>query len=252
MKTGQHRSVACKAAEVESTAEKSNVISTDVRNQLLSDIKNEKKHYGSEQIGMGAGAGQFKDEDVLVNLVDEQPVGRDVAFAVIRPIAGERMIVVGSRKLFSVAQLIDDRLKLLDWKMALQYQLVVAFECRRVADGILHFAKSFHILPRFVYVGQLGSRAIRSPSSMAAIVSALGVFVPSIMKGMRFSRMTVLMYTVITDDAESPMSSQKSTKRFLVSGSSENVMLAMVFLHSFNSKTCVSYTKFTGYVKMAA
>lgn len=203
---------------------------------------------GSEKIAVRASAGQFKDENVLVNLVDEQPVWRDMAFAVVRPVAGERMVVVGRRKLFSIAQLIDNRLKLLNRKMALQHQLVVALECRCVADGILHFAKSSHILSRFVYVGQFGSRAIRSPSSIAAMVSAFGKGSAEIVNGMRFSRTTVLMYTVITEDAERPMLSQKATKRFLVGASSENVMLAMVFLHSFGLKMSVLYANFTGFV----
>ena len=207
---------------------------------------------GSKQVGVGAGAGQFENENVLVYLVDEKPVGCDMAFAVVRPVAGERMVVVGRRKLFSIAQLIDNRLKLLNRKMALQHQLVVALECRCVADGILHFAKSSHILSRFVYVGQFGSCAMRSPSSIAAMVSAFGNGSAEMVKGMRFSRTTVLMYTVITDDAERPMLLQKSTKRFLVGASSEKVMLAMVFLHSFESKTRVSYTKLTGLVKEAA
>jgi hypothetical protein len=38
----------------------------------------------------------------------------------------------------------------------------------------------------------------------------------------------------------------------LVGASSENVMFAIVFLHSFESKTRISYTKLTGVVKGAA
>ena len=41
---------------------------------------------GSKEIAVRAGTGQFKDEDVLVNLVDEQPVGRDMAFTMIGPV----------------------------------------------------------------------------------------------------------------------------------------------------------------------
>jgi hypothetical protein len=44
------------------------------------------------------------------------------------------------------------------------------------------------------------------------------------------------------------MLSQKATKRFLVGASSENVMLAMVFLHSFGLKMSVLYANFTGFV----
>jgi len=36
---------------------------------------------------VGAGAGQFKDEYVLAKLVDEQPIGGNVTFAVASPVA---------------------------------------------------------------------------------------------------------------------------------------------------------------------
>ena len=178
-----------------------------------------------------------------MNLVDEKPVRCDVTFAVVRPVAGERMVVAGRRQFFAVTQFFNDCLKFLDRKMSLQHQFVVTLECGCVADGILHFAKSFHILSRFEYVGQLGSCAMRSPSSIAAMVSALGMFVPSMMKGMRFSRTTVLMYTLMTDDAESPTSSQKRVKRSFVGLSSDIVMLAMLNSPSSMWKTSVLYDK---------
>ena len=207
---------------------------------------------GSEKIAVRAGAGQFKDENVLMNLVDEQPVGCDMAFAVIGPVVAEGVVAVCRRKGFAIGEFGDDRMKLFDRHMPPQHQLVVAFERRGVSDDILHFAKSFHICPRSVYAGWFGSCAMRSPSSIAAMVSAFGNGSAEMVKGMRFSRITVLMYTVITDDAERPTLSQKSTKRFLVGASSENVMFAIVFLHSFESKTLISYTKLTGVVKGAA
>ena len=195
----------------------------------------------SEQVAVRAGAGQFEDEEVFVNLVDEEPIGRDVAFAVIRPVADKRMVVVFGRKRLAVGELFDDGMKFLDRQMAPQDQFVVAFECGRVADGITHLAKSFHIWSRLVYAGLFGSRAMRSPSSMAAMVSALGMLVPSMMKGMRFSRTTVLMYTVMTDDAESPMSSQKCVKRSFVALSRDIVMLAMSNSPGLMCKTSVLY-----------
>ena len=207
---------------------------------------------GSEKIAVRAGAGQFKDENVLMNLVDEKPVGRNMAFAVIDPVIAERVVAVCRGKGFAIGEFGDDRMKPFDRHMPPQHQFVVVLERRGVSDGILHFAKSFHICPRSVYVGWFGSCAMRSPSSIAAMVSAFGNGSAEIVKGMRFSRITVLMYTVITDDAERPTLSQKSTKRFLVGASSENVMLAIVFLHSFESKTRISYTKLTGVVKGAA
>lgn len=207
---------------------------------------------GSEKIAVRAGAGQFKDENVLMNLVDEKPVGRNMAFAVIGPIVAERVVAVCRGKWFDIGEFGDDRMKPFDRHMPPQHQFVVALERRGVSDGILHFAKSFHICPRSVYVGWFGSCAMRSPSSIAAMVSAFGNGSAEMVKGMRFSRITVLMYTVITDDAERPTLSQKSTKRFLVGASSENVMFAIVFLHSFASKTRISYTKLTGVVKGAA
>ena len=52
---------------------------------------------GSEKIAVRAGAGQFKDENVLMNLVDEQPVGCNMAFAVIGPIVAKRVVAVERR-----------------------------------------------------------------------------------------------------------------------------------------------------------
>ena len=52
------------------------------------------------------GAGQFKDENVLMNLVDEQPVGRNMAFAVIGPIVAERVVAVCRRKGSPLASLV--------------------------------------------------------------------------------------------------------------------------------------------------
>ena len=89
---------------------------------------------------------------------------------------------------------------------------------------------------------EFGSCAMRLPSSIAAMVSALGTCVPSMMKGIRFSRTTVLMYTVITEEAESPTSSQKWVKRSFVRSSSEIVRLAMVYAPFFKWKTHQLYT----------
>ena len=97
-----------------------------------------------------------------------------------------------------------------------------------MSDIVFHLAKSFHNSLRSDYVRCLGSRAKCSPSSIAAMVSALGICEPSMMKGMRFSRTTVLMYTLMTEDAERPTSLQKCEKRSLMCGSREIVMLAMV------------------------
>ena len=219
---------------------------------------------GSEKIAVRAGAGQFKDENVFVNLVDEQPVGRNMAFAVIGPIVAERVVAVCRGKGFASREFADDVIKLRDIKSSAYCKLVVFFEPASPVNDVLlarwwryGFGRWLHRLSSFrasdrVYRGRVGSCAMRSPSSIAAMVSAFGNGSAEMVKGMRFSRITVLMYTVITDDAERPTLSQKSTKRFLVGASSENVMFAIVFLHSFESKTRISYTKLTGVVKGAS
>ena len=216
---------------------------------------------GLEEIAVRAGTGQFKDEDVLVNLVDEQPVGRDMAFTMIGPVADKRMVVVLGRQCLAVGEFADDVIELRDVKSAAYCKLVVPFEPASPVNGVL-FARWWrcgiggwcHRLSSSnasdsVYRGRVGSCAMRSPSSIAAMVSAFGTWDPSMMKGIRFSRTIVLIYTLITDEAESPTSSQNSTKRFLVGASSENVMFAIVFLHSFELKSRISYTKLTGIVK---
>ena len=72
---------------------------------------------GSEKIAVRAGAGQFKDENVLMNLVDEQPVGRNMAFAVIGPVVAERVVAVCGRKGFAIGEFGDDRMKPFDRHM---------------------------------------------------------------------------------------------------------------------------------------
>ena len=59
----------------------------------------------SEQIGMGACASQFKNQDVIVNLVNEKPVWCYVAFPVVGPSAGKRMVAVRGGEFFAVPQL---------------------------------------------------------------------------------------------------------------------------------------------------
>ena len=181
----------------------------------------------AEEVGVGAGAGEFEDEDVAVDFVDEKPVGGDVAFAVGGPDAGEGVVTVGGREGDAVAEFGDHRVEFFDGRAALEKPLVVALERGGVADGKGHSARSFQRASRSVYVGASGSSARRSPSRRAARVSALGRGEPSMMKGMRFSRRTVLMYTVMTEEAERPMSAQKRLKRFLVRSSREMVRLDM-------------------------
>ena len=204
---------------------------------------------GSEKIGMRASAGQFEDENVIFDLVDEKPIRGDVTFAMVCPVAGERMVSVGGGQRFAVGELCDDGLQLRNRKMSLESLFVVPGVCSCGANAVLHFSRSFQRSSRLSYVGQLGSLTMRSPSSIAAMVSALGTCGASMMKGIRRSRTTVLMYTVMTDDAESPTSSQKSVNCFLVGASSENVMLAIVISPNYYSNVRELYTNLTPLVK---
>ena len=219
---------------------------------------------GLEQVAVRAGSGQFKDEDVLVDLIDERPVRLDMTFAMICPVVREGMVSIGGGQSFASGKLADDVVKLRDVKSTAYGQLVVSFELASPVNGILLWSRlrsclfgGFHRLSSAsasasVYRRRVGSLTMRSPSSIAAMVSAFGRGSAEMVKGMRFSRITVLMYTVITEDAERPTFSQKSTKRFLVRASSENVMFAMVILPCFEVKTCVLYANHTGCVKVAA
>ena len=195
----------------------------------------------SKKIAVRTCAGQFENEDIFVDLINEKPIGCDVTFTMVRPITSECVVAVGRRQFFSIAQLFNDRLQLFNWQMPLHHQFIVTFEGGSMADIVFHLAKSSHNSFILEYVRWLGFRAMRSPSSIAAMVSALGICEPSIIKGMRFSRITVLMYTLMTDDAESPTSSQKCVKRSLVCGSREIVMLAMVKVPFFAVKTSELY-----------
>ncbi len=60
------------------------------------------------------GAGSFEEEKVFVNPVNEEPVGLDVAFAVMVPVTGEAMIPVFLGKGFAGLEEIDDCLDLVE------------------------------------------------------------------------------------------------------------------------------------------
>ena len=181
----------------------------------------------AEEVGVGAGAGEFEDEEIGVDFVDEKPIGGDVAFAVADVVAGEGVVAVGGGQGKTFAEAGDDGVELSDGKSLAEKALVVALEGGGMSDGEHHLARSAQSWSRSVYVGASGSAARRSPSAMASRVSVLGRRGPSMMKGMRFSRTMVLMQTVRTAEAERPTPSQKRVKRFLVLSSMERVRLAM-------------------------
>ena len=56
----------------------------------------------SKKIAERTCAGQFENEDIFVNLIDEKPIGRDVTFTMIRPVAGECMVSVGRRQFLAM------------------------------------------------------------------------------------------------------------------------------------------------------
>lgn len=206
----------------------------------------------SEQVGVASGAGEFEDKYAFLDLVDEKPVGCDVTFPVVRPVAGERMVAIGGRQWFPIGEFGDNGLQLFNRQMALDRFFIVAFEGGGTVDLVFHDSRSFQKSSKLEKCLRVGSLTMRSPSSIAAMVSAFGNGSAEMVKGMRFSRTTVLMYTVITEDAERPMLSQKSTKRFLVGASSENVMFAIVFSPICYSYTRIAYTNFTQLVKLTA
>ena len=78
---------------------------------------------------MGSCARQFEDKDVFVNLVDEKPVGGDMAFPVICPSSGKCMVAICCGERFAAAQLFHARLPF-------------------VKDGIVKFSS---IAPSFPY-----------------------------------------------------------------------------------------------------
>lgn len=217
----------------------------------------------SEQIGVGAGAGEFENEHAFLDLVDEQPVGGDVTFAMIRPVAGERVVAVGGRQRFASGQFADDVVEFRNVKLAADGELVVPLELTRPVNGVLLSGRGIYFLVHGHRLSsaraservcrlRVGSLTMRSPSSIAAMVSALGMCGASMMKGIRRSRTMVLMYTLMTEEAESPTSSQKSVNCFLVGASSEKVMFAIVISPLVDSDSRVLYTKFTGVDKWAA
>ena len=118
-----------------------------------------------------------------------------------------------------------------------------------------------------VYDFAFGSRAMRSPSSIAAIVSALGCSGMEIEKGMRRSRSTALVKTLKSDEMVKPVASQKAEIPALSSADMEMVRLAIYsvpFMKSsvlYNNRGVLhkdmvakktGFTEFTGLRRAAA
>ena len=78
--------------------------SISIRSAVLSESRSFKE--------VSVGAGPFEEEHVCVHSVNQEPVGLDVAFPVMVPVAGEGMVPVGVEKGFTSLQEIDDRLDL--------------------------------------------------------------------------------------------------------------------------------------------
>ena len=86
---------------------------------------------------------QFEDKDVFVDLVDEKPVGGDMAFPVIRPSSGKRMVAICGGERFAVGKGVDYSVEFPDaLSMSPNGKVIVFFELVRPAD----FVEAFHRL----------------------------------------------------------------------------------------------------------
>ena len=61
-----------------------------------------------ENIGVGAGAGKSKNENVVFFLVDEEPIGGNVAFIIARPFTRKGMVAIFGGKRFVVGEHFDN------------------------------------------------------------------------------------------------------------------------------------------------
>ncbi len=87
---------------------------------------------------MRAGAGQFKNKHILEELVDEEPIRLNMAFAASTVIAYEWMVVAFVREGLSVGKHLDDRVKRGNVQPSFLSKLVVLFEARCELDFVLH------------------------------------------------------------------------------------------------------------------
>lgn len=113
-------------------------------------------------------------------------------------------------------------------KLSKKNLAVVFFETRRPFDD----ERRYHFLNSskaslIVYPFMLGSLAMRSPSSMAASVSALGVSGIITSNGRRCSRRTALVNTLNSDETVKPVASQKAVIPALSAGDIDIVRLAI-------------------------
>ena len=84
----------------------------------------------SKQIAVTAGADELKDQHIMVNLVNKQPVGLDMAFAHPDVIAGidKRMIPVPFGERLLVDEISNDLLQLSRIAAALDGKLIITLE----------------------------------------------------------------------------------------------------------------------------
>lgn len=84
---------------------------SDVPSYALTRFQPDRGHSFKE---IRVGAGSFKEQHVIVNSVNQEPVGLNVAFPMVVPVAGQRVVPVGGWKRFAGLEEIDDGLHLVE------------------------------------------------------------------------------------------------------------------------------------------
>ena len=80
---------------------------------------------------MGAGASKSKDENIVLFLVNEEPIGSNMTLVVARPFAGKSMIVIFGGKRLVVRENFYNFEQFRQFKMTLLNGFIIFFEASR-------------------------------------------------------------------------------------------------------------------------
>lgn len=98
-----------------------------------------------KQIRMSTRTSQCQHKDILINAIDQQPIGLNVTFPVSAPFSREGMISIFYGKPITHGKDCDHTLKQFDIQPSLQGELLIFLKLSRIFEGqfcFSHFFKS--------------------------------------------------------------------------------------------------------------
>ena len=139
----------------------------------------------SEQVGVGASAGEGQDKDVVLNRVEQQPVTFDVAITESGQVSSECMVMILRRQGLPGCKDADHCFKLGHIGAPLEHLLQFLSEFLGANDVVFHDSRNSLNFAGSLQRGVVGSCAMRLASSKASSVSSRGVFLRPSLKETR-------------------------------------------------------------------